>query len=110
VAVTAGCLLATAARAQDVGFTSAWPALTAGHRDQVMEFGEDFKMFMCVAKVVKEDGAGRETNSEFFAKIRGLLDREKVRWQNTDVMDVGIGILSMQSTCEVSSKADLWQL
>lgn len=80
--------------------------------------------------VVKEYGAGRESNSEFFAKIRSLLDREKIRWQthsydagyggstiaswfagqNMDVMDVGIGILSMHSPYDVSSKVDLWEL
>ena len=80
--------------------------------------------------VVKEYGAGRESNSEFFAKMRSLLDREKVRWQthsyeagyggstiaawfagqNMDVMDVGIGILSMHSPFDVSSKVDLWEL
>jgi aspartyl aminopeptidase len=80
--------------------------------------------------VVKEYGAGREANSEFFAKIRGLLDREKIRWQthaydsgyggstiaawfagqNMDVMDVGIGLVSMHSPFEVSSKVDLWHL
>jgi aspartyl aminopeptidase len=80
--------------------------------------------------VVKEYGAGREANSEFFARMRGLLDREKIRWQthsydagygggtiadwfaqqNMDVMDVGIGILSMHSPFEVSSKVDLWEL
>ncbi len=80
--------------------------------------------------VVKEYGAGREANSEFFAKMRNLFDREKIRWQthsydagygggtiadwfagqNMDVMDVGIGILSMHSPFEVSSKVDLWEL
>jgi aspartyl aminopeptidase len=80
--------------------------------------------------VVKEYGAGRETNSEFFAKIRSLFDREKIRWQthsyqagygggtiaawfagqNMEVMDVGIGILSMHSPYDVSSKVDLWEL
>ena len=80
--------------------------------------------------VVKEYGAGREANSEFFAKMRGLFDRSRVRWQthaydagyggstiaawfagqNMDVMDVGIGLLSMHSPYEVSSKVDLWHL
>jgi len=79
---------------------------------------------------VKEYGAGREANSEFFAKIRSVFDREKVRWQthsydagygggtiskwfaeqNMDVIDVGIGILSMHSPFEVSSKVDLWEM
>jgi aspartyl aminopeptidase len=80
--------------------------------------------------VVKEYGAGREANSEFFARMRGLFDREKVRWQthaydagygggtiaawfagqNMDVMDVGVGLVSMHSPFEVSSKVDLWHL
>jgi aspartyl aminopeptidase len=80
--------------------------------------------------VVKEYGGGRESNSEFFAKMRALFDREGIRWQthsyqagygggtiaawfagqNMDVMDVGIGILSMHSPYDVSSKVDLWEL
>jgi len=80
--------------------------------------------------VVKEYGAGREANSEFFAKMRNLFDREKIHWQthsydagygggtiaawfagqNMDAMDVGIGILSMHSPYDVSSKVDLWEL
>jgi len=80
--------------------------------------------------VIKEYGAGRESNSEFFAKIAAVLDNAGVRWQthsydagygggtiaawfagqNMDVMDVGIGILSMHSTYDVSSKVDLWEL
>ena len=80
--------------------------------------------------VVKEYGAGREANSEFFAEIRGILDRANVQWQthsydagyggstiaawfagqNMDVIDVGIGIVSMHSPLEVSSKVDLWEL
>lgn len=80
--------------------------------------------------VVKEYGAGREANSEFFAKLRGVLDDAGVHWQthsydagyggrtiaawfagqNMDVIDVGIGIVSMHSPYEVSSKVDLWEL
>jgi aspartyl aminopeptidase len=80
--------------------------------------------------VVKEYGPGREANSEFFAKMRGVFDREQVRWQthsndagyagatiaawfagqNMEVMDVGVGLLSMHSPFEVSSKVDLWHL
>jgi aspartyl aminopeptidase len=80
--------------------------------------------------VVKEYGAGREANSEYFARMRGIFDREKVRWQthaydagyggstiaawfagqNMEVMDVGVGLLSMHSPFEVSSKVDLWHL
>jgi aspartyl aminopeptidase len=80
--------------------------------------------------VIKEYGAGREANSEFFAKIRNVFEKEKVRWQthsydagygggtiadwfatqNMDVIDVGIGILSMHSPFEVSSKVDVWEL
>ena len=80
--------------------------------------------------VVKEYGAGREANSEFFAVLRRLLDDAGVKWQihsydagygggtiaawfagqNMDVIDVGIGIVSMHSPYEVSSKVDLWEL
>jgi aspartyl aminopeptidase len=80
--------------------------------------------------VVKEYGAGREANSEFFARLRRILDDAEVRWQthsydagyggstiaawfagqNMEVIDVGIGIVSMHSPFEVSSKVDLWEL
>jgi aspartyl aminopeptidase len=80
--------------------------------------------------VVKEYGPGREANSEFFARLRAILDDAGVRWQthsydagyggatiagwfatqNMDVIDVGIGLVSMHSPFEVSSKADLWEL
>lgn len=80
--------------------------------------------------VVKEYGAGREANSEFFAYIRGIFDDANIKWQthsydsgygggtiaawfaeqNMDVIDVGIGIVSMHSPYEVSSKIDLWEL
>ncbi|MDG2090807.1 MAG: aminopeptidase 1 [Gammaproteobacteria bacterium] len=80
--------------------------------------------------VVKEYGAGREANSEYFAYIRGVFDDADINWQthsydsgygggtiaawfagqNMDVIDVGIGIVSMHSPYEMSSKIDLWEL
>lgn len=80
--------------------------------------------------VVKEYGAGREANSEYFAYIRGVFDDANIKWQthsydsgygggtiaawfagqNMDVIDVGIGIVSMHSPYELSSKIDLWEL
>jgi aspartyl aminopeptidase len=80
--------------------------------------------------VVKEYGPGREANSEFFAHVRAVLDDAGVRWQthsydagyggatiagwfatrNMDVIDVGIGLVSMHSPFEVSSKVDLLEL
>jgi aspartyl aminopeptidase len=79
--------------------------------------------------VVKEYGAGRETDSECFAHVRGVFDTARVPWQthsydagygggtiaswfagqNMDVMDVGIGLVSMHSPFEVSSQ-DRWSL
>jgi hypothetical protein len=50
LAVVAIVLIAATASAQDVGFASAWPELTAAERDQVMKFGEEFKDFMGRAK------------------------------------------------------------
>jgi len=80
--------------------------------------------------VVKEYGPGREANSEYFAYIRGIFDEGDIRWQthsydagygggtiaawfagqNMDVIDVGIGIVSMHSPYELSSKVDVWEL
>jgi len=91
---------------------------------------EDLTSRLGYGMVVKEYGAGREANSEFFAKIRGMLDASGVKWQthsydagygggtiaawfagqNMDVIDVGIGIVSMHSPLEVSSKVDVWEL
>ena len=62
--------------------------------------------------------------------MRGLLNRANVRWQThayragygggtiaqwfanagMDAIDVGIGLLSMHSPMDVSSKVDLWEL
>src|SRR5262245_18719034 len=51
VAVFGLLLMAGAAlRAQDVGFTNAWPGLDAHGRDGVMKYADDFKAFLGKAK------------------------------------------------------------
>jgi aspartyl aminopeptidase len=78
---------------------------------------------------IKRYGAGFDPNSEFTARILHLLDANHIAWQtqtpkvdvggggtiggflsmrNMEVMDVGIPLLSMHSTYEMSSKVDLW--
>lgn len=80
--------------------------------------------------VVKEYGSGRQALSEYFAQVRRVFDDAGVKWQthsyragygggtiaqwfanaNIDVIDVGVGILSMHAPIDVSSKVDLWEL
>ena len=80
--------------------------------------------------VIKLYGPGRSANSEFVARMRRFLDADRVAWQshtykagygggtiaryfnhmNMEVTDWGVGILSMHSTYDVASKADLWAL
>jgi aspartyl aminopeptidase len=78
---------------------------------------------------IKRYGAGFDPNSEFTARILHLLDANHIAWQtqtpkvdvggggtiggflsmrNMEVLDVGIPLLSMHSTYEMSSKVDLW--
>ena len=78
---------------------------------------------------VKKYGAGFDPNSEFEARVLRLLDQNHIPWQtqtpkvdvggggtiggflsrrNMEVLDVGIPLLSMHSTYEMSSKVDLW--
>ncbi len=79
---------------------------------------------------VKEYGSGRQALSEYFAQVRHIFDAAGVHWQthsyragygggtiaqwfanaNIDVIDVGVGILSMHSPYDVSSKVDVWEL
>lgn len=78
----------------------------------------------------KEYGSGREADAEYFAQVRKIFTDAGVGWQThayragygggtiaqwfanaeIDAIDVGIGLLSMHSPMEVSSKADLWEL
>ncbi|MGE3520602.1 MAG: aminopeptidase 1 [Vicinamibacterales bacterium] len=80
--------------------------------------------------VVKQYGAGRQSDAEYFAQIRRIFADSGVHWQvhayragygggtiaqwfanaNIDAIDVGIGILSMHSPMDVSAKVDLWEL
>ena len=78
---------------------------------------------------IKRYGAGFDPNSEFTARVLSLLDSNGIAWQtqtpkvdvggggtiggflsmrNMEVLDVGIPLLSMHSTYEMSSKVDLW--
>lgn len=78
---------------------------------------------------IKRYGAGFDPNSEFTARVLALLDANRIPWQtqtpkvdvggggtiggflsmrNMEVLDVGIPLLSMHSTYEMSSKIDLW--
>jgi len=78
---------------------------------------------------IKRYGAGFDPNSEFTARVLHLLDANRIAWQtqtpkvdvggggtiggflsmrNMEVLDVGIPLLSMHSTYEMSSKVDLW--
>lgn len=78
---------------------------------------------------IKRYGAGFDPNSEFTARVLHILDANHIAWQtqtprvdvggggtiggflsmrNMEVLDVGIPLLSMHSTYEMSSKVDLW--
>ena len=78
---------------------------------------------------IKRYGAGFDPNSEFTARILHLMDTNQIAWQtqtpkvdvggggtiggflsmrNMEVLDVGIPLLSMHATYEMSSKVDLW--
>jgi aspartyl aminopeptidase len=72
---------------------------------------------------------GFNANSEFTAKIRGILDKNTIPWQTQtpkvevggggtiggfmstqemEVIDLGVPLLSMHATYEMSSKVDVW--
>lgn len=80
---------------------------------------------------IKMYGGSFDPNSEYTARIRGLLDRNQIPWQTQtpkvdvggggtiggflsreemNVIDIGVPILSMHSPYEMSSKVDVWQL
>jgi aspartyl aminopeptidase len=78
---------------------------------------------------IKRYGRGFDGNSEFIARVRGVLDRASIPWQtqtpkvgvggggtigqffsdwDMEVIDMGVPLLSMHSTFEISSKVDTW--
>jgi len=78
---------------------------------------------------IKRYGRGFDANSEFIAKIRSVLEREQIPWQtqtprvdvggggtiggfmsaeDMEVIDLGVPLLSMHATFEMSSKVDVW--
>ncbi len=78
---------------------------------------------------IKRYGAGFDANSEFVARIRGILDKNGIAWQtqtpkvegysggtiggylsawDMEVIDMGVPLLSMHSPFEMSSKVDVW--
>ena len=78
---------------------------------------------------IKRYGAGFDANSEYIAKIRGLMDRNGIAWQTQtpkvdgynggtiggflsmkemEVIDMGVPLLSMHAPFEMSSKVDVW--
>jgi aspartyl aminopeptidase len=78
---------------------------------------------------IKRYGAGFDPNSEFTARVLKVLDANHIAWQtqtpkvdvggggtiggflsmrNMEVLDVGVPLLSMHATYEMSSKVDLW--
>jgi aspartyl aminopeptidase len=78
---------------------------------------------------IKKYGAGFDANSEFIAKIRGILEKNAIAWQtqtpkvegysggtiggflsawDMEVIDLGVPLLSMHSPFEMSSKVDVW--
>lgn len=78
---------------------------------------------------IKRYGAGFDANSEYIAKIRGLLEKNGIAWQTQtpkvdgysggtiggylsmeemEVIDMGVPLLSMHAPVEMSSKVDVW--
>lgn len=78
---------------------------------------------------IKRYGRGFDGNSEFIARIRGILDQNGIPSQtqtpkvdvggggtiggfmsreDMEVIDLGVPLLSMHATFEMSSKIDVW--
>ena len=91
----------------------------------------------CGIEVIKYTGFGgkysaSEASGKFVAKLLHLWDREKIHWQvsslgkvdmggggtiakylanlGADVLDCGVGLMSIHSLCELAGKADIYEL
>jgi aspartyl aminopeptidase len=78
---------------------------------------------------IKRYGGGFDANSEYTARVRGLLEKNGIPWQTQtprvevggggtigeflsaqemEVIDMGVPLLSMHAPFEMSSKVDVW--
>ena len=78
---------------------------------------------------IKRYGRGFDANSEFIARIRAIIEKNQIPWQtqtpkvevggggtiggfmsaeDMEVIDMGVPLLSMHATFEMSSKVDVW--
>ena len=101
------------------GVNPIFPMNSENSNSAIVGYGVAIKMY----------GAGFDPNSEFTARVLHILDNNHIAWQtqtprvdvggggtiggflsmrNMEVLDVGIPLLSMHSTYEMSSKVDLW--
>ena len=79
---------------------------------------------------IKRYGGGFDANSEYVARVRALLEKNAIPWQTQtpkvevggggtiggflsaqemEVIDMGVPLLSMHATFEMSSKVDVWE-
>ena len=91
----------TPLRAQDVGFTNAWLEDKADGTTVWLDVGNDPG-----DPVLLISDPAPHVDRDF----RGRTQQEVIRIEELDSIDVGIGLLSMHSPFEVSSKVDLWHL
>ncbi len=107
-------------------FDPLFPSVSEKKNTALMNYG------VCVTKYTGRGGksGASDANAEFVAQIRRIFDENKIVWQTGElgkvdeggggtiahylarygmqVVDCGVGLLSMHAPCEVSSKLDLY--